>query len=228
MKVLKIALALAIAAISSFTAHAKNDPTTAYMFGFASSFSDSTVYMTSVQRVDSVYLTHKKLFLDNRENYSLQLKEYLESIGAPKRTCIVIFDRNFKKAEKKWTKLHDRYTKQAKAKRLKNGEKPKDLPTPWQMKNIDESKFMFKAVEPSDMEEPKTKAERGSSCRRPKVCLLKESKSIGKTVVHHEHLGNDEEYNCFAAFCRRCLLFSGSVPLRMAYQSQGVREIHLR
>ena len=78
MKVLKIALALAIAAISSFTAHAKNDPTTAYMFGFASSFSDSTVYMTSVQRVDSVYLTHKKLFLDNRENYSLQLKEYLE------------------------------------------------------------------------------------------------------------------------------------------------------
>ena len=90
MKVLKIALALAIAAISSFTAHAKNDPTTAYMFGFASSFSDSTVYMTSVQRVDSVYLTHKKLFLDNRENYSLQLKEYLESIGAPKRTCIVI------------------------------------------------------------------------------------------------------------------------------------------
>ena len=123
MKVLKIALALAIAAISSFTAQAKNDPTTAYMFGFASSFSDSTVYMTSVQRVDSVYLTHKKLFLDNRENYSLQLKEYLESIGAPKRTCIVIFDRNFKKAEKKWTKLHDRYTKQAKAKRLKNGEK---------------------------------------------------------------------------------------------------------
>lgn len=160
MKVLKIALALAIAAISSFTAHAKNDPTTAYMFGFASSFSDSTVYMTSVQRVDSVYLTNKKLFLDNRENYSLQLKEYLEKIGEPKRTCIVIFDRNFKKAEKKWTKLHDRYTKQAKAKRLKNGEKPKDLPTPWQMKNIDESKFMFKAVEPSDMEEPKTKAEK--------------------------------------------------------------------
>ena len=97
------------------------------MFGFASSFNDSTVYMTSVQRVDSVYLTHKKLFLDNRENYSLQLKEYLESIGAPKRTCIVIFDRNFKKAEKKWTKLHDRYTKQAKAKRLKNGEKPKNI-----------------------------------------------------------------------------------------------------
>ena len=179
MKVFKIALALAIAAISSFTAHAKNDPTTAYMFGFASSFSDSTVYMTSVQRVDSVYLTHKKLFLDNRENYSLQLKEYLESIGAPKRTCIVIFDRNFKKAEKKWTKLHDRYTKQAKAKRLKNGEKPKNLPTPWQMKNIDESKFMFKAVEPSDMEEPMTKAERKAEKKEAKA-QLKQKKAEAK------------------------------------------------
>ena len=180
MKVLKIALALAIAAISSFTAHAKNDPTTAYMFGFASSFSDSTVYMTSVQRVDSVYLTHKKLFLDNRENYSLQLKEYLESIGAPKRTCIVIFDRNFKKAEKKWTKLHDRYTKQAKAKRLKNGEKPKD--TPWQMKNIDESKFMFKAVEPSNMEEPKTKAERKAEKKEAKA-QLKQKKAEVKSQL---------------------------------------------
>ena len=166
MKVLKIALALAIAAISSFTAHAKNDPTTAYMFGFASSFSDSTVYMTSVQRVDSVYLTHKKLFLDNRENYSLQLKEYLESIGAPK----------------KWTKLHDRYTKQAKAKRLKNGEKPKDLPTPWQMKNIDESKFMFKAVEPSDMEEPKTKAERKAEKKEAKA-QLKQKKAEVKSQL---------------------------------------------
>ena len=182
MKVLKIALALAIAAISSFTAHAKNDPTTAYMFGFASSFNDSTVYMTSVQRVDSVYLTHKKLFLDNRENYSLQLKEYLESIGAPKRTCIVIFDRNFKKAEKKWTKLHDRYTKQAKAKRLKNDEKPKDLPTPWQMKNIDESKFMFKAIEPSDMEDPKTKAERKAEKKEAKA-QLKQKKAEVKSQL---------------------------------------------
>ena len=138
--------------------------------------------MTSVQRVDSVYLTNKKLFLDNRENYSLQLKEYLEKIGEPKRTCIVIFDRNFKKAEKKWTKLHDRYTKQAKAKRLKNGEKPKDLPTPWQMKNIDESKFMFKAVEPSDMEEPKTKAERKAEKKEAKA-QLKQKKAEVKSQL---------------------------------------------
>ena len=52
MKVFKIALALAIVAISSLAAQAKVEPTTAYMFGFASSFNDSTVYITSVQKVD--------------------------------------------------------------------------------------------------------------------------------------------------------------------------------
>ena len=62
MKVLRIALALAIVAISSLAAQAKVEPTTAYMFGFASSFNDSTVYITSVQKVDSVYLSHKNLF----------------------------------------------------------------------------------------------------------------------------------------------------------------------
>nr|CDL66824.1 unnamed protein product [uncultured bacterium] len=113
---------------------------------------------------------------------SFQLKEYLEKIGEPKRTCIVIFDRNFKKAEKKWTKLHDRYTKQAKPKRQKNGEKPKDLPTPWQMKNIDESKFMFKAVEPSDMEEPKTKAERKAEKKEAKA-QLKQKKAEVKSQL---------------------------------------------
>ena len=180
MKVLKIALALAIAAISSFTAHAKNDPTTAYMFGFASSFSDSTVYMTSVQRVDSVYLTHKKLFLDNRENYSLQLKEYLESIGAPKRTCIVIFDRNFKKAEKKWAKLYERYTKKTKAKRLKSGEKPKELPSPWQVKSVDENKFTFKPITPDNMEEPMTKQERKEAKMKAKEEVKKQKADAKK------------------------------------------------
>lgn len=159
MKVLKFLLVLAIAAISTIPVNGKNDPTTAYMFGFASSFNDSTVYFTSVQKVDSVYLTNKNMFLDNRENYSAQMKEYLESIGEPRRTCIIVFDRNFNKAEKKWTKLYERYTQKPKAKRLKSGEKPKELPTPWQVKNIDESKFMFKAVEPSETEEPKTKEE---------------------------------------------------------------------
>ena len=60
--------------------------------------------------------------------------------------------------------------------------KPKDLPTPWQMKNIDESKFMFKAVEPSDMEEPKTKAERKAEKKEAKA-QLKQKKAEVKSQL---------------------------------------------
>ena len=180
MKVLRIALALAIVAISSLAAQAKVEPTTAYMFGFASSFKDSTVYITSVQKVDSVYLSHKNLFLEGRDNYSFQLRDYLESIGEPKRTCIVMFDRNFKKAEKKWTKLYERYTKKTKAKRLKSGEKPKELPSPWQVKSVDENKFTFKPIVPDNMEEPMTKQERKEAKMKAKEEVKKQKAEAKK------------------------------------------------
>lgn len=180
MKVLRIALALAIVAISSLAAQAKVEPTTAYMFGFASSFNDSTVYITSVQKVDSVYLSHKNLFLEGRDNYSFQLRDYLESIGEPKRTCIVMFDRNFKKAEKKWAKLYERYTKKTKAKRLKSGEKPKELPSPWQVKSVDENKFTFKPITLDNMEEPMTKQERKEAKMKAKEEVKKQKADAKK------------------------------------------------
>ena len=70
----------------------------------------------------------------------------------------------------------------AQLRQLQNGEKPKDLPTPWQMKNIDESKFMFKAIEPSDMEEPKTKAERKAEKKEAKA-QLKQKKAEVKSQL---------------------------------------------
>ena len=150
------------------------------MFGFASSFNDSTVYITSVQKVDSVYLSHKNLFLEGRDNYSFQLRDYLESIGEPKRTCIVMFDRNFKKAEKKWAKLYERYTKKTKAKRLKSGEKPKELPSPWQVKSVDENKFTFKPITPDNMEEPMTKQERKEAKMKAKEEVKKQKAEAKK------------------------------------------------
>lgn len=171
---------MAIVAISSLAAQAKVEPTTAYIFGFASSFNDSTVYITSVQKVDSVYLSHKNLFLEGRDNYSFQLRDYLESIGEPKRTCIVMFDRNFKKAEKKWAKLYERYTKKAKAKCLKSGEKPKELPSPWQVKSVDENKFTFKPITPDNMEEPMTKQERKEAKMKAKEEVKKQKAEAKK------------------------------------------------
>ena len=50
MKITKIALAsIALACFSSLSASAKNEVKTAYIFGFASSFNDSTVYFTDVR-----------------------------------------------------------------------------------------------------------------------------------------------------------------------------------
>ena len=70
MKITKIALAsIALACFSSLSASAKNEVKTAYIFGFASSFNDSTVYFTDVQKVDSAYFTRKNKFLISRENY---------------------------------------------------------------------------------------------------------------------------------------------------------------
>jgi hypothetical protein len=99
MKITKIAFAsIALACFSSLSASAKNDAKTAYIFGFASSFNDSTVYFTDVQKVDSAYFTRKSKFLVSRENYSYQLRDYLEQQGAGKRTCVVMFETDQKKA----------------------------------------------------------------------------------------------------------------------------------
>lgn len=150
MKIQKIALAtIAIAGLTSLAVSAKTEPKTVYMFGFASSFNDSTVYFTGVQQVDSAYITGKAKFLVNRENYSYQLRDYLEKEGAGNRTCSVIYDINQKKAEKKWNKLHDRYVSKPKAKKAKNGAKD-DAPTPYQVKNISNGEFRFLPIAPQE------------------------------------------------------------------------------
>lgn len=161
MNIRKLALAALMMALgfSSLANAAKNDPKTAYIFGFASSFNDSTVYITGVQKVDSAYFVGKANFLVSRDNYSFQLRDYLEQQGAGYRTCAVIYDLNQKKVEKKWMKLYSKYTRKPKAQRLKSGEKPKDLPTPWLVKTIDNAEFHFVGVAPTSFEEPKTKAE---------------------------------------------------------------------
>lgn len=152
MKIRNIALAAMVAA-SGFTTlanAAKNEASTVYMFGFASSFNDSTVYITSVQQVDSAYITGKAKFLVSRENYSYQLRDYLEQQGAGHRTCAVFYALNQKKAEKKWGKLFDKYSKKPTPKKVKNGQKTDAAPTPWQVKQISNGDFSFQAIAPQE------------------------------------------------------------------------------
>ena len=105
----KLILTLVVA-LTALTASAVNKPERVFMYGFAASFNDSTVYFTSLQEIDSVYIDSKTKFLYSRDNYSYQLRDYLSAHGAENYTCTTMFALNRKAAEKKYAKLRKRYT----------------------------------------------------------------------------------------------------------------------
>ena len=83
----------------------------AYMFGFVANFSDSVIYMTDIQTVDSVWYDSKSKLLVGRNNYSYQLRDYFANqLNMPHRTCIAIFALTRKEAEKKYLKMKKQYT----------------------------------------------------------------------------------------------------------------------
>lgn len=88
----------------------KSKTTTIYMFGVGAAFGDSVVYITDVNRVDSVVYEKKTGYLKNRADYSMQLKEYLEKkLGLERRTCAVFYSDSKAKADKKYQKLYKTY-----------------------------------------------------------------------------------------------------------------------
>lgn len=82
-----------------------------YMAGVSASFTDSLVYFTDIQQVDSAYLGDKGL-LQDRAQYSIQLKDYLESNeGGKNRTCFVYYNKKKKKLQKELNKIKQKYQK---------------------------------------------------------------------------------------------------------------------
>lgn len=110
MKLKSFFLAI-LMAFMTLTASAANKMRTVFIYGFASSFNDSTVYFTEIQQLDSAYVDSKTTFLYSRENYSNQLQEYLANHGFPNATCITSFALKRKDAEKKYLKMRQRYLK---------------------------------------------------------------------------------------------------------------------
>lgn len=151
MKIIKsVFVFMVITMLISLTASAKDTMKRIYIYGCATSFNDSTVYLTDIQAVDSAWFTgKKKMFLVSRENYSYQLRDYLEQQGEKNQTCMVTFGTNIKTVKKKWNKLNDRFTK-VKAKKNKQGKKENIVPNPFQIKIIGMDKFNFKGVPPQD------------------------------------------------------------------------------
>lgn len=95
-------------------AQAAYKPTPGYIFGFAASFNDSTVYITEIQRMDSTWTDARKGFLYRRNDYSSQLREYLKKKGFVNPTCVTLFSADRKKVEKKYLKLRKKYTEKGK------------------------------------------------------------------------------------------------------------------
>ncbi len=108
MKVFKsITLLLMVFTLcSAFTFLKKGKKTQqVYVMGVSFSFKDSVFYMTDIQRIDSVKLTKEK-FLPDREEYSSQLRGYLEEKdGDRNHTCITYFSAKREDLQKKATAL---------------------------------------------------------------------------------------------------------------------------
>lgn len=85
-----------------------------YAFGLAASFADSIVYITDLQPMDSVFVESRTGFLENRDLYSAQLRDYLAAQEKPRRVCAFFFDEKQKDAEKRLMRMKRRYAKDGK------------------------------------------------------------------------------------------------------------------
>ena len=112
MKYVKIlfAIALVFTMCSAFSLK-KDHSKPVYAFGISASFTDTVVYFTEIQILDSVSLS-KEGFLAHRELYSYQLKNYLEdNLLQQNSICMIYFSENKKKLEKEATKILNKYKK---------------------------------------------------------------------------------------------------------------------
>jgi hypothetical protein len=86
-----------------------------YIVGVSASFTDSLIYFTDVQFVDSVTLNSEKL-LPNRSQYSEQLEEYLKMReGGKNRTCFIYYNKKKAALEKMVKKMKEKYQKDGKS-----------------------------------------------------------------------------------------------------------------
>lgn len=130
--ILTVALLVSAFAVTGVSAKRKMVPRV-YMFGLSASFTDSIVYFTNIQPVDSAWIETKKNFLLGRDNYSYQLRDYFANEQQmPHRTCIVISGEKRKDVEKKLLKLRRMYTVKAKGM--------------YDVRTLGDSDFKFKAI----------------------------------------------------------------------------------
>ena len=143
MKHFVLILTMAVLTLAGITAEAKKTMVPKmYMFGVAASFNDSIVCFTDVQEVSNAWIESKSGFLLDRQNYSLQLKEFLnQNKQLPHRTCIVYYNTDRTRLEKKYIKVRRLYTGQKK--------KKKQALNHFDVRFLNEGEFQFKALDAS-------------------------------------------------------------------------------
>ncbi len=83
---------------------------TVYVFGVGDSMRDSTVFITSVQRIDSANLQKRTKLLLDRPYLSTQLKmHFAQTLNDPNRLCILYYAKSEKEATKKQIKVRKNY-----------------------------------------------------------------------------------------------------------------------
>ena len=106
-----------------------------YIFGFAASFNDTIVHFTNIQEIDSAWIEKKDKFLQMREMYSYQLRDFLASKKQmPRRTVVVFANKSKKKVEKKFLKFKKLYTQS------------KHQHQQYDLRYLDEQEFHFKTI----------------------------------------------------------------------------------
>ena len=81
-----------------------------YLFGVSQQLTDSVVYITFINEVDSLDLMKKTKFLPFRSEFSLQLKEHMEgTLKKDHQTTCVYFSTSRRKLSKKYYKIKKRF-----------------------------------------------------------------------------------------------------------------------
>lgn len=98
-------LAFLAASIGTQARTASSPEKTIYAFGFSTSLTDSTIYLTPISTLPNASIDKKTHFLNDRTEYTHQLKTFLESKYPGHQTTVIFFNTSRKKLESQYIKV---------------------------------------------------------------------------------------------------------------------------
>lgn len=105
MKFKNLLFLLLASILSATAAFAQQEGKTVYAFGYATCLGDSTVYLSTIQPLDSAVVKSKSGFLEHRHEYAVQMEQALAAQYNRYFTCAIFFAEDVKKLEKQYTKI---------------------------------------------------------------------------------------------------------------------------